>query len=187
MKRWRTTLIAVLVFAVILAYVLLVERDKAPPAEPGVTPSPTPVTLLRIAPQDLRAIQATDGSRTLRLAREGEEWQVDEGQGRRKAVDAVAVSMTADDLAGLQARSVVLDALTDAATYGLDPPALSLTLQTAGGGEVRLAAGREAPGGAAFYVQLDGDPRLYLVDHYRIEPFLRWLSEPPYAPTPASE
>jgi len=191
MKRWKTTLVAVLVFAAILAYVLLVERNKEPPARPEVMPSPTPVTLLDIAPGDVRAVQATDGTDTLRLTREGEDgaWQVAEGQGygQRSPANEISVSLAVEELAHLEARVVVLDAVSDLATYGLAPPALELTLERTDGSEARLAAGREAPDGTAFYVQLAGDPRLYLVDHYRIEPFLRWISTPPYAPTPASE
>jgi len=187
MKRWKTTLIVVLVFAAILAYVILVEREQEPPPRPDVTPSPTPVTLVDTTPDGLRAVQATDGEAVLRLVREGGEWLVDEGQGQRVAADAAAASMTVDVLAELEARTVVLDEVSEPATYGLDPAALVLTLEMADGSEVRLSAGRETPDGTAFYVQLGGDPRLYLVDHYRIEPFTRWILAPPYAPTPASE
>jgi len=42
MSRFKTTLIVVLVFAAILAYVLLVEGKKELPAPPDVTLSPTP-------------------------------------------------------------------------------------------------------------------------------------------------
>lgn len=186
MKRWRTTLIVALVFAAILAYVLLVEGKKEPPGQPDVTPSPTPVALLDIALDDLRAVHATDGTRVLRLVREGSDWQVAEalGDSQRAAADMMAVSLPLNDLAHLEARAVVLDEVSEPATYGLDPAALTLTLEAGDGTEVRLTAGRETPDGTAFYVQMAGDPRLYLVDHYRIEPFVRWLSAPPYAPTP---
>ena len=30
----------------------------------------------------------------------------------------------------------------------------------------------------------EGDPRLYIVDHYKIEFFQEWLSAPPYRATP---
>jgi hypothetical protein len=189
MKRWKTTLVVVLVFAAILAYVLLVERNRAPPPRPGVTPSPTPVLLLDIALDNLRAVHVTDGTHVLRLAREGGDWQIVEGQGGgpNAPADATALSLPLEDLAHLDARIVVADAVTDPATYGLAPPGLVLTLQAGDGGAVRLVAGRETPDGTAFYVQLDGDPRLYLVDHYRIEPFARWLLSPPYADAPAGE
>ena len=188
MKRWKSTLVVVLVFAAILAYVILVERDREPPPRPGVTPSPTPIALLDTTPDALRAVQATDGERVLRLERDASGvWLIVESEDRRAAADPAAAAMTVDGLAELEARAVVLDEVSEPATYGLDPAALFLTIEMADGSEVRLTAGRETPDGTAFYVQLDGDPRLYLVDHYRIEPFTRWISTPPYAPTPTSE
>jgi hypothetical protein len=181
MKQWKTTLIVLVVFAAILAYVLLVESKKEPPPDPDVSPSPTPVPLLDATSTGLRAVHATDGTRTLRLERQGENWQIVEPG--NAPVDPVTAGYTLDDLADLRARLVVLDELADPATYGLDPAALTLTIETTSGTRT-LIAGREAPDGTAYYAQIDGDPRLYLIDHYRLEPFFRWLSAPPYAPTP---
>jgi hypothetical protein len=48
-----------------------------------------------------------------------------------------------------------------------------------------LLIGRQTPDGTAFYLQRAGDPRLYIVDHYKIQALYDWLADPPYAPTPA--
>jgi hypothetical protein len=182
MKRWKTTLIAVGVLVALLAYVLLVETKKEPPPRAGVTPSPTPVPLLQLAPDDLQAVQVTDGERTLRMVHEGAEWRIVEpGDG---PVDVYAVYLTLDDLAHLDARIVVSDEVTDPARYGLDPVALTLVVERTDGTEERFYVGRETPDGTTFYVQRAADPRLYIVDHYKIEPFFEWLLLPPYQPTP---
>jgi hypothetical protein len=93
-----------------------------------------------------------------------------------------------EELARLEARRVVMEvergATSDLATYGLDSEALTLTVETRTGDERRIYVGRETPDGTAFYVQREGDPRLYIVSHYMLEPFFGWLSDPPYRPTP---
>ena len=182
MKRWRTTLIGVGVLVVLLAYVLLVETRKEPPPRAGVTPSPTPVPLLELAPDDMQAIHVTDGERALRMVREGAEWRIVEPEDG--PADAYTVYLPLDDLSHLDARTVVSDEVTDPASYGLDPAALTLVVERADGTEERFYVGRETPDGSTFYVQRAADPRLYIVDHYKIEPFFEWLRAPPYQPTP---
>ena len=182
MKRWKTTLIVVGVLFALLAYVLLVETTTEPPPQVGVEPSPTPVPLLQMAPQDVQAIHVTDGDRTLRMVHEGVEWRIVEPEDG--LADAYTVYLPIDDLSHLDARIVVSDEVTDPASYGLDPVALTLVVERTDGTEERFNVGRETPDGTTFYVQRATDPRLYIVDHYKIEPFFEWLLFPPYQPTP---
>ena len=72
----------------------------------------------------------------------------------------------------------------DKSAYGLDAPSLTLTVEVESGERVRLYAGRETADGTAFYVQREGDPRLYIVDHYKIELLQEWLAAPPFKATP---
>jgi hypothetical protein len=182
MKRWRTTLIIVGVFAVMLGYVLLVETEKEPPTRPGVTPSPTPVPLVEIALEDVRAVHVTDGERTVRLLHEGNAWRISEPEDA--PADTYGVFLPLDDLAHLEGRILVSEEATDLEPYGLDPVALTLVIERVDGTEERFYVGRETPDGTAFYIQRDGDPGLYIADHYKMEPFFQWLLRPPYEPTP---
>jgi hypothetical protein len=184
-KRWKTTLIVVAVFAAILAYVLLVEKKKEPPPKPGITPSPTPVQVLDIELDAVRAVRVTDGVRSVRIAREGEGWSVTHPEDA--PANTYAVFLPIDELIHLEARLIVAEEVSDAATYGLDPVALRIVVETASGREERFHVGRETPDTTAFYVQYVGDPRLYTVSHYKIAPFFEWLATPPYQPTPAAE
>jgi hypothetical protein len=182
-KRWTLTLIALGIFALLLAYVLLVEGKREPPPEPrpGVTPSPTPALVLDVALDDVQALQIVAADRTLRLVHEGAEWSI--AGPPDVPADSAALSWPVGEVIHLEARLIVSDQISDLATYGLDVPALTLTIETREGAE-QIRAGRVTPDGTAFYVQRQGDPRLYIVDHYVIDNLFQWLDNPPYLPTP---
>jgi hypothetical protein len=185
-KRWRTTLILLGVFAVLLGYVLLFERKREPPPQPGATPSPTPSPLIDIARDEIRALQITLGDGEVRLEQrspgeEGGGWQITVPQ--VAPADAVGISWPIDELAHLEAKRTVLETVTDPAPYGLGPGALVLDIETADHAQ-RLYVGRETPDGTAFYCQVEGDSRLYIVEHYKIQPLFEWVIQPPYQPTP---
>ena len=96
MKRWRTTSIVLALFAVLLAYVLLVEVKRDPP--PPEDAAPTPVPVLDMALDEVRALRVSDGARTLRVENRGLEWVItepDEGP-----ADAYEVFMPINDLTG---------------------------------------------------------------------------------------
>lgn len=182
-------LLVVAAFGILLAYMLLVEARRAPPPDPEATPTPWPILGWKI--EDLRSIQVTDGSRAVHLERVGDEWHIVEpgtapGHGL-SAADPRTIYWPLLELAGLEARLLVSQEVQDKALYGLDVPALTISVETLSGERERLHAGRETPDGTAFYVQREGDPRLYIVDHFKIELFQEWLSAPPYQATPAPD
>ena len=55
------TLLVVAAFGILLAYMLLVEARRAPPPDPGATPTPWPILSWEM--EDLGSIHVTDGSR----------------------------------------------------------------------------------------------------------------------------
>jgi len=197
MKRWRTTLILLGVFVLLLAYVLIFERQREPPPNPGATPSPTPSPLIDVARDEIRALHITWGNSEVRIEpspRNEEEipsaprdtdeqggWQITLPQ--PGPADTYNISWPIDELAGLSAKRTILENVDDPAQYGLGPDALTLDIETTER-TVRLSVGRETPDGTAFYVQVEGDPRLYIVDHYKIAPLFEWVVQPPYQPTP---
>jgi hypothetical protein len=180
------TLLVVAAFGILLAYMLLVEARRAPPPDPQATPTPWPILSWEM--EDLRSIQVTDGSSAVHLERVGDEWYIVEptAAGRRlSAADPRTIYWPLLELAGMEARLPVSEEVQDKALYGLDTPALTIAVETVSGEREQLHAGRETPDGTAFYVQREGDPRLYIVDHFKIELFQEWLSAPPYRATPA--
>ena len=210
MKRWRTTLIVAGVFLALLLYVVLVERQREPPAAPGApgslsAPSPTPASVVDIAGEDVRALHVAAGDRSLSLVRQDGGWAIplkvaDPRQGGiSDAVPstgaAVGVSSEAapadtsiywsiEEILQLDARLIVVEGATDLAQYGLDVPVMTVVIERTGGTAEQLLVGRRTPDGTAFYLQHTGDPRLYIVDHYKIQTLYDWLADPPYQPTP---
>jgi hypothetical protein len=186
-RRWRTTLIVGGVFLALLLYVVLFETRRAPPAEPGAQPSPTPASVLDIAIDDVRALRIAAGDRSLSLVRQEGEWAI-ASPGTGASSEAVpaesSIYWSIDEILQLQARRIVAEDATDLAQYGLDTPAMTVTIETSGGASEQLLIGRQTPDGTAYYLQRAGDPRLYIVDHYKIQTLYDWLDDPPYAPTP---
>jgi hypothetical protein len=183
------TLLVVGTFGVLLAYMLLVEARRTLPADPEATPTPWPILSWEI--DDLQAVQFTDGGsadeRTVRIEREGKGWRIVRPQTQSVADGAVAdphtVYFAFHELAGLSARAPVESADPDPATYGLDAPALTVTVETQAGAQ-QIYVGRQTADGTAFYVRHEGDPRVYVVDHYKLESLFEWLSTPPFQGTP---
>jgi len=194
MKRWRTTLILLGVFALLLAYVLLVERKREPPPSPDAKPSPTPSPLVDLERDEIRALHITWENAEVRIEPSpptgGIEGEAEEGQAgwwitlpETAPADTYGISWPIDELAGLSAKRTILESVDDPAQYGLGPKALTLSIETADR-TVRLSVGRETPDGTAFYVQLEGDPQLYIVEHYKIAPLFEWVLQPPYSQIP---
>lgn len=183
------TLIVVAAFAILLAYVLLVETKKEVPASPDAAPSAFP--LLASSVDALERVRISDGDRTVSVLHQGEEWWIlearaEEDAGTRERADAYTIRWPLDELARLEAKLVVLEDVPDPATFGLDT-ALILEIETQAGESEQIRVGRETPDGTAFYVQRKDDPQLYLVAHYKLAPFFDWLLTPPYQPTPTPD
>ena len=182
MKRWKSTLIALGLFAALLAYVLLVEAKREPPTEDA---APTRVPILEIDADDLQAIEIHDGERSLRMEQGEDGWRITAPD--EAAADESALALPLADLTRLEASMVVADEVTDPATYGLGEGALTLIVETRSGGAERITVGRKTPDETALYVQHEGDPRLYIVYAYELQPIVDWLSDPPYQPTPGAD
>jgi hypothetical protein len=132
---------------------------------------------------DLSDIHVTDGISVTHIERTGTNWHVLEPQ--EGIADPRTIYWPLLELASLEARLLVSAQVEDKAAYGLDVPSLTISIETRSGERAQLHAGRETPDGTAFYLQRDGDPRLYVVDHFKIELFQEWLSAPPFKATPA--
>ena len=182
MKNWVPTLVVLGIFGALLAYVLLVEVKKEPPAEDNALPTPIPI--LELEADGLEAVHIDDGTHTLRLERgAGQEgWRVSEPEDRPADTDDVSTLLRS--LARLDARQVVLEEVSEPATYGLAPPALTVDIHAQDGEKERILVGRRTPDGVSFYVQREGDPRLYITPVYPLDHLFEWMTDPPYLLTP---
>ena len=196
-RRWRTTLIAVAIFAALAAYVLLVEMKREPPTEQE--PTPTPISLLNLSIDDVRSLHVTSEAQQLVIAYSELEWRFsvpDASSSPGQAcltspdgcvADPYIVHIAVDDLCHLAAERTLLEETSDLGQYGLDPVSLVLTITTRTDEQAEIRIGKQTPDQMSYYTQRAGDARLYLVAQYTLQPFFDWLKEPPYQPTPVPE
>jgi len=178
-KPWITTLVLVGIAALLAAYIFLVEAKREPPAEEGAAPTPAP--LWEFEGADLVEITVTQGERTTAVEREGGEWQVTAPE------EGAADSYRLDSLAYLVATMNSTRALADVgdlAPFGLDEPEVRATLVLSDGTTINLNIGAENPRHTARYIQIEGDPLVYLVSIGDLDELIRLIEEPPYPPTP---
>lgn len=75
------------------------------------------------------------------------------------------------------------------ASFGLDAPDYTITVARGEDTTQTINVGRLNPAGTRYYVQLEGDPAIYLVNVAGINPFTAWINFPPVLtpPTPTLE
>jgi hypothetical protein len=141
---------------------------------------------------DVQSLQISDGERMLQIAHKELEWWIGKGDKDPQEQDSVLadpyiVHLSVDDLTHLTAQRTLLEKVSDREQYGLEPASLVLRVATYSGEQQEIHIGKQTPDNSSYYVQLPGDPRLYLVHQYTLQPFFEWLKEPPYQPTPTPE
>jgi len=201
-KRWRTTLIAVIVFAALAAYVLLVEMRRERPTEQE--PTPTPVPLLGLSIDDVRSLHITSSVPMqdsphlvqLEIAHQELEWRLSVPDASSSSgetclvdpdgcvADPYIIHIAVDDLCHLSAQRILLEETSDLGQYGLDPISLVVNITMRTGEQTEIHIGKQTPDQMSYYTQRAGDPRLYLAAQYTLQPFFEWLKKPPYQPTP---
>ncbi len=65
------------------------------------------------------------------------------------------------------------------ATYGLESPRYTLQFTTSSGGDYTLLVGDQSAIGSGYYVQVPGDPLVYIVPTYSLDPLILLLETPP--------
>lgn len=156
------------------------------PATPLVTATPVPTVVV----WDYNSATATgltvqNMTSTLTLAVQDGKWRIT----APTAADAddLTVSGVATTLKQPAATTKVGDNVSDLAPYGLDSPALTVTLVLSGSTTPRqtLLVGKTNVDGSAYYVHAADSKAVYLVSNATIEPLKGWLTTPPIAqPTP---
>jgi hypothetical protein len=178
----RTTIIVVLVFAVLaaLVYALEMRRGEEPPSEEeGVAQ----VFSFDVGEVELLTVTdlATNESVTLSKSA-GEAWQMTEpfeAEGDDARVEGVL-----GRLSGLESTRIIEADDVDLEAFGLLEPTLRVEVGLEGGQTQVLLVGSTNPAGYSRYVQRDGEERVYLVGSSTVGDLEELISAPPEKPTP---
>ncbi|MEW5957426.1 MAG: DUF4340 domain-containing protein [Chloroflexota bacterium] len=179
----RTTLILLIVLAVLGGYVYLFELEgnnsggDEPPAIWGTPYSEYDIVELEIfGPASIAHFARTQETLT-------QDWaMLQPSPLAPDQLDQARVNGAATRLGQLTA-SQVITGVTNLAQYGLDPPELTTTLTISNGQKITLYAGAVTPLDENRYLQINSDPQsVYLVFGFAVDDLLRLLAGPPLKP-----
>ena len=159
MRGARSTLVMLVVFLGLAAYVYFVELERRPASED--LPNEQVFGIESDAIEDLTI--SLDGDDTTLTKSEGGDWELTAPVEAR--ADATAVSTMTSRLASLEIKRVVSEEAVDLVPFGLSTPSLEVSLRT-GDGEVedRLAIGETTPTGTERYAKLASSDRVIMVE-----------------------
>ncbi len=183
----RTTLIIVVLFALLAGYVYFFELNKTPEqlsAQLGTPTARPTMYALQLTPSDVKSLEISDlhTPRQVVVTRAGDNWQVN--QPADKAADSSQVESAVWDLTSLQATRVLTN-VTDLAPFGLVTPTIEVRLVMSDTKQYAFLVGNKAPTTSSYFINYTGDnTRVFLVDMNGIDTVKAWLDTPPYQPTP---
>ena len=158
MRGARSTLIMLVVFLGLAAYVYYVELERLPASE-----SPPNEQVFDIESDAIDALTVSaDGQETALAKSEDGDWELTNPvQGR---ADATAVSSITSRLASLEVNRVVSDEPMELEPFGLSAPSVQVSFRTGDGSvDDRLLIGTTTPTGADRYAKLDSSDRIIMV------------------------
>ncbi|MGQ9458815.1 MAG: DUF4340 domain-containing protein [Anaerolineae bacterium] len=178
----RTTLILVILLALLGAYVYFFEIKGEIGKE--ATPTPSTVQVWDLEEGQVVGLTVTGPEGTTRLRREvGSEWQMEAPS--QEPADDLRVGALSDSLAHLSATRALTD-VTDLEPFGLATSSWTVEVALANGEIYRLQIGEQNPSGGSYYVKKEGDPTIYLVYASTVQGLQRLVTNPPYRPTPTA-
>lgn len=156
----RNLLIAALVLAALSGVVWYSKQH--PPSSSPATASSTNPKLVDIPEKDVRSIDLKKkDSSVVTLDREGGKWNITAPAQYR--ADSDAVSSVLSSLSPVSADNVVEDKAGDLAKYGLNTPALSITVHRTNGKSDQIQFGDDVPAGSLVYARVNADSKVYAV------------------------
>ena len=176
-------LIVALVFLILAAAgIALVNKEVI---KPLTTPTPTERAklLAGVLPTEITRVSITDNATKTTFSAEldkSSQWKITKadkskdlglGVDQNQLVNAVAVLPNMTPTTSFDVVELV--------PFGLDKPAYTLIL-TIRGSDTTLQIGAENPDKTDYYVQESNDKQLYLIGNYNLQPFITFLTDPPY-------
>jgi hypothetical protein len=150
MKVQRILILAV-VFCALLGYVLLAESPAPRKSKPAAE------ALVKVFPVPESAIQRMEirkGPAQVTLIRRGEGWELSSSVGSGLSQEQVESLLST--ITGLVRIDVVSEGTEDLRQYGLEHPAMSITLSPAGTSPITLLVGSDCPTGVSMYAMIQG-------------------------------
>ncbi len=151
MKRHQFTLAALLIFAVLLAWVLTQERGRV--SEEG--------EIFRFPPQQITKLEINQDDEKLVLEREDEKWYLTKPM--RGLADSETVDSMLESLVQVKPGKREGVDLTNP-DYGLQHPVLTVTFQTRAGQATTIKLGAKTGTGDDHFATIIGRPELYLIN-----------------------
>ncbi len=185
MRKYVGPLIGLAVFVVLLVFVLATQGGGTSTSSPTATPT------VSAAQQDLQIynLPATDPinqlevktvTSTLTIKLDNGNWS--QTAPTALALDGTVISDTVRQLSTLRGLELIpADKAGNLATYGLDKPSLTLTLN-AGSGPKTLIFGLQNDATKNYYVKKGDDAKVWAVSPTLVSTILGWTTKPP---TPA--
>jgi len=132
-------------------------------------------------------VEVKQGDKTTRLtSTDGFNWNMESPE--KAPADTYRMMQVISDLTVLKATSVVSDNPDDLSRYGLDNPAVTVSVGIKDKDFQRILVGMQAPTKSGYYVKKSDGKTIYLLDAYIVDDLKDLVTEPPKAlPTPTPE
>lgn len=166
MRGLRSFLALLVILIALGAYLYFVE-SKRDPADTG--PKKDKVFAVEADAIEEISIRSESGDRTT-LRKSGTEWQIVEPVAARP--DSAEISGLTTNLSSLEIQSVVQEAASDLAEYGLAQPRVELSFKS-GGQQHTLQIGQKTPPGTDLYAKRANDNTVFLISSYLDSTFNR--------------
>jgi Domain of unknown function (DUF4340) len=176
--RNRSIIVLGVVFLVLAGISYWLTSNPATPPTP--TPEPT-YPVWNYGSATVQGVTVQSPTSTVSLQVTGGKWEITTPV--QKPADDLQVSQATDPLKQAEGRAKIGDNVTDLAQYGLDSPALTVTLVLSGATvpKAELLVGKANVDGSAYYVRPQSSNAVYLLNNTLIEPLKSWLTTPPIA------
>ncbi|HET7081855.1 MAG TPA: DUF4340 domain-containing protein [Chloroflexia bacterium] len=176
--RNRSIIVLGVVFVILAGISYWLTSTPATPPTP--TPEPT-YPLWDYGAATVQGVTVQSPTSTVTLQVTGGKWEITAPV--QQPADDLQVSQATDPLKKAEGRAKIGDNVTDLAQYGLDSPALTVTLVLSGATvpKADLLVGKPNVDGSAYYARPQGSNAVYLLNNTLIEPFKSWLTTPPIA------
>ncbi len=192
----RTTLILGVILLALVAYLVISNNADETTAEVTVPPAPTVAPRIRVIPETTDIITPTrlevtgtdeDGNLTNRA------FALDETGAWAQVVPTYtqlisgSIISQANGMLNISSRQVLQSGENPLAAYGLDEPATVIVVVAERNGEsVRYTfnVGDVIVGGTGYYLQRQGDDRVYVVDQTAVQSAISLLTSIPVPPPP---
>jgi Domain of unknown function (DUF4340) len=140
--------------------------EKGPVVEPGETPAVS--ALAEMQADDVSRVEIKADGPALILARQGEQWQIE--QPLQARADNDQVKQLVQGLLDAHVERVVATEATDFKPFGLDKPKLAVTLTDKGGKKRVVQVGDKYPAQQnSLYARLAEDPRVFMLPSYTVD------------------